>query len=98
MPEWKYQSVDLSVDASQTLESVPCLVRGAIVVSDMSAHDAVLTDDSASVLALDASSTTGDKIEVEDGLRFETDLKVVGHASATGTITVIYRILQEIDA
>ena len=92
--EWKYKSVDLSA-GTQTLESVPCLVKSAKVTTALSAHVCEIDDDTTNVLAFPASSQIGDCINDDDGIRFETSLIVTPNASATGRITITYRRLRE---
>ncbi len=90
--EWKYYSADCS-SGNATISSVPCLVKGVIVVTSPSA-DFVVADDTVDVLKVPASAAVGNGYDIAS-LRFETSLKV--EASGTGLLTVIYRELQELN-
>ena len=91
--EWKYASVDLSTD-STTVEPAPCLVKGAIVTTALSAHACPIKDSTTSVCAFPPSAAVGDTIDLE-GVRFETSLVVDPDDAAAGVITVFYRLLRE---
>lgn len=94
--EWKYASVDLS-NNSTTIESVPCLVKGATVTTGNSAHACPIVDGATPVFSLPASQAVGYSLNPcgEDGVRFETSLIVDPDDSATGVVTVFYKILGE---
>ena len=92
--EWRYASVDLANDVT-TITHVPCLVKGAIVTTVLSANDCPIKDGSTTVYTLPASSTVGSKVMDEDGCRFETNLIVDPDNAATGVITVFYRALSQ---
>ena len=93
--EWKYASVDLSTDIT-TIEAVPCLVKGAIVTTALSAHACPVKDSTTTVWAFPASAQIGDSIDgTDNGVRFETSLIVDPDDSATGNITITYRRLME---
>lgn len=89
--EWKYASVDAS-GGNQTIETVPCLLKGVIVVTSPSAKF-VVADDAVDVLAVKAGAAVGDGYDAGD-VRIETSLKV--ECSGTGLLTVLYRRLNEL--
>ena len=88
--EWEYKLVDLSDNGPTTVYASPCLYRGAIVTTVMSAHDILITDDSVNIGALAASSAVGASTNGYD-VRVLTKLTVEPNASSTGIITVIYK-------
>ena len=94
--EWKHASVDLSADVT-TIESVPCLVKNALVTTVLSAHVCPIQDHTTVVAAFAASAAVGAEINFsdKDGVRFENSLVVDPHNSATGVISVRYRRLRE---
>lgn len=93
MTEWRYASVNLSTD-STTVESVPCLLGGWAVTADLSAHDCPIKDDTTTVYVIPASSTAGTH---KDCLptRFETSLVIDPNDTATGTVTILYKVLAD---
>jgi hypothetical protein len=92
--EWRYASVDLANDVT-TITAVPCLVKGAIVTTALSAQPCPIMDGTTPVYTLPASSAVGYTLMDEDGCRFETSLVVDPDNAATGVITVFYRILSQ---
>jgi hypothetical protein len=89
--ECEYASVDLSVDAANTVCSGPCVLYGIYVDVVLSAHACPIVDGSTTVFSLIASLAAGTNLHWPNGIRFNTSLVVNSNDSGTGTIVVIYR-------
>ena len=85
-----YTLVDLSDNGPTTVYAAPCLFRGAMVSTVMSAHDIVITDNSVNLIGMAASSAVGTTVSGFD-VRAETNLTVEPNASSTGIIAVVYK-------
>jgi hypothetical protein len=86
--EWLHAIVDLA-DGPAIVVSDPCLVLGAKVTRDLSAHNCYVNDGSGEVFTIPASSPAGYSDSVE-GTRFETNISVDTDVAATGQITIYY--------
>jgi hypothetical protein len=92
--EWYYASVDLANDLT-TIAAVPCLIGGWNVTVAMSAQPCLIKDDTTSVLAIPASSAVAAFRDIGRPIRTTTNLVVDPDNAATGTVTIVYRILSQ---
>lgn len=92
--EWRPVSVDLANDVT-TITHVPCLVKGLYVTAAMSAHDCAIKNGTETLITMPASSPVGASLDDDDGIRFNTNVIVQPDAAATGTVTLMYRVLRE---
>ena len=88
-PEWQYTVVDVS-DNSTTVYANPCLLKGVIVTTALSAHVCPIQDDTVAVATLPASAAAGTQIDCY-GVKILTSLVVDPNDSGTGMITVIWK-------
>jgi hypothetical protein len=90
--EWYYASVDLANDVT-TIAAVPCLLAGWNVNTGISAHPCPIEDNSVVVVSIPASTAAGSYRDMFRPIRTTTNLVVNPDNSATGIVTIIYRIL-----
>lgn len=92
-PETAYAVVTVD-DDSTTVVTGPCTLHGVYVNTVLSAHVCPIKDGSTTVVSLPASLAAGSSI-VYPGIKFETSLVVDPDNSATGSITIAYRLVSE---
>lgn len=90
--EWRKKALDLS-DGTTTITNVPCLVKGLFVNKTLSAHDLSINDGTSAAFVIPASEPSGSVYDY-DGTRFDTKPILVPHASATGEVTILYKVLR----
>lgn len=91
--EWKKAVVDLA-DNSTTISSLPCLVKGVYINTQISSHVCDIKDGSDVAYKIPASATAANRYDFGP-TRFETSLVIDPNDAATGNITVEYVILGE---
>lgn len=83
--------VDLATDADVVVTASPAMLLGVHVIVVMSAHDALLKSNSATIITLPASTAVG-RIDCHGAL-FTNDITVESNDAATGKILVFWRAI-----
>ncbi len=92
LSEVDYAVVNVATD-STTVYNGPCLYYGTIVTTVLSAHAVPIMHCSNTVGSFAASSAVGTAHLFQHGIRINTSLVVDPDNSGTGTVTVLYRPL-----
>ncbi len=92
-PEWIRAIVDLSTN-STTVCAYPCIFRGVSVITALSGQACPIKDDTTQIATLPASLGVGSWAEAGDQTVL-TSLVVDPDDSATGTINVIYKPINQ---
>lgn len=82
--------VDLATDADVVVTASPAYLDGVYVNVVMSAHAALIKDNTTTKLTLPASTAAGTKIDCHAGI-FATNITVESDNLATGTLTIFWR-------
>lgn len=85
-------TVDLATDADVVVTSAPALLLGVKVLVAMSAHAAIIKNNTAAVITLPASTAAGYEINAH-GTTFATNITVESDNSGTGTLLIFWRAL-----
>ena len=96
--EWDFRRIDLS-GGDQTIEAVPCLVKGVYINVATSAHAVEIKNGSNNAHTIPASATAGNAYDFSgDAVRYDTSLVVSPNGSGTGSISVQFVRMEEAHA
>jgi hypothetical protein len=82
--------VDLATDADVVVTASPAYLMGVYVNVVLSAHAALVKDDSTTKITLPASTAAGTKIDCHSAT-FATNITMESDDAATGSVTIFWR-------